>query len=116
MALVWHLHKGLRAALLWTLLPYRVKVRVLAHLNLYSEIFKEKLYCMYVQSQKIVSIIRSRFCQNVKGGVHLWGQPYGGLTFFGKFLCQEHGQNGFASKKKRSTFVMKNLEYGRYIL
>ena len=29
-----------------------------------------------VQSQKIVCVIRSRYCQNVKRGAHLWDQLF----------------------------------------
>ena len=50
---------------------------------------------MYVQRQKIVSVIWSRFCYNVKKGAHLWDQ-----LFSVHFLHQKHGKNSAASKQK----------------
>ena len=43
---------------------------------------------VYVQSQKIVFAIQSRFYQNMKWGAHLWKQ-----FSLGKFYCQKQGKN-----------------------
>ena len=52
----------------------------------------ERIY-MFVQSQKIVCVIRSRVYRNVKRP-HLWDQ-----LFSVHFFCQKHGKNSAASKK-----------------
>ena len=68
---------------------------------------------IFVQIQKILAVIRSRFCQNLKRGAHLWDQLFS-VHFFVTNMSNIvlHKKNTvFGKLTKSDVTVLKDLHF-----
>ena len=72
-------------------------------------------YVTYVQSQRIVSIIRSRFSKNVKRATHIWGQLFL-INFFIRNRGKKVPNPGGKKISKKNRLLEKSIKKGFYVL